>query len=148
MADVEQFCAACNHGLSWHFADVTGVVRCMVVAQKVSQTGIIGIPYSERCECRNHELQRRMILEVKPAEIDAKFREVIAKAMAGAVRKHPLLPGTPICEDLRAKDQTPCTHPAKWITPNIPKRGVKGGRKVCGFHRGRYETFIHRCERI
>ena len=44
-------CPGCGHTMSMHFRDVRGVARCLVVDHGVSTSGIIGEPWSCRCDC-------------------------------------------------------------------------------------------------
>lgn len=52
-----------------------------------------------------------------------------------------------MCEDVRRKDLTRCTMPAKWLTPAIRKWST-GGKKVCGVHKHRHETALHKCVKL
>ena len=51
-----EVCPACNHGVSWHFNDVTGVARCLVVHRGETTSGIIGLPWERRCPCANFQV--------------------------------------------------------------------------------------------
>jgi hypothetical protein len=50
------------------------------------------------------------------------------------------------CQSILRMTLAACGKPAKWITPNNGHHA--GGWKVCGYHRARYETAIHKCEAI
>lgn len=142
-------CSACDHPLSWHFRDVTGTVRCMMIAHSVSDKGILGIPFQERCSCANYEKQASLPLP-PPPPLPEGFKKVVREAFASAevqkIFKRSKKP--PVCEDLRASDHKRCTLLAKWITPKIRSKIQPGGMKVCGKHKHRYETFYQKCEPI
>lgn len=55
MNQIVEVCTGCGHSLSWHFNDVTGVARCLVVSHHVSTKGILGIPWEEHCPCANFQ---------------------------------------------------------------------------------------------
>jgi hypothetical protein len=51
MAD--QVCAACEHSLEAHFRSEAGVVRCLVSHSGETTSGVIGLAYTTRCDCRD-----------------------------------------------------------------------------------------------
>lgn len=79
MSDV---CAGCDHSLSRHFVDVTGVVRCLVTESGHSTSGVIGLPWSVACDCadyRSKQANYRRAVEAKErAEHDAVMAEFAA----------------------------------------------------------------------
>jgi len=39
-----------------------------------------------------------------------------------------------------------CRNKAKWLTPKT--KYAEGGRRVCGLHKARHETFFARCQEL
>jgi len=51
----DEECPGCGHSIDdCHFTNVRGVVRCTNVDSGTSSRGVIGIPYSHRCDCKNY----------------------------------------------------------------------------------------------
>ena len=78
----EASCEGCGHALSWHFRDVTGVVRCTVVHSGVSDRGVIGLPWSQRCGCTNYSLPKQPRPE--QPELPEAFKQIIREAVQEA----------------------------------------------------------------
>lgn len=53
----EEICAGCDHLIALHFKDIREVIRCTNVDSGTSSRGVIGIPYSQRCDCKNYVSQ-------------------------------------------------------------------------------------------
>lgn len=46
-----EVCVGCEHPIAKHFESVDGKVRCLVVEHGTSTRGVIGIPYTNDCDC-------------------------------------------------------------------------------------------------
>lgn len=77
-------CAACSHALSWHFMDVTGVVRCTVEYHGTSDRGVIGIPWHARCGCADYKVPQPPV--EKPQELPPAFKKIVQEALSDAQR--------------------------------------------------------------
>jgi hypothetical protein len=65
-----EVCAGCEHGIDLHYNDVRGVVRCLNVDSGTSSKGIIGLPYSVRCDCKDY--QSKTLTEKREARHDGR----------------------------------------------------------------------------
>lgn len=54
----ESFCTTCEHKLGDHFKAVDGTVRCLHVESGLSSRGILGEPFTTRCDCVNYVSRR------------------------------------------------------------------------------------------
>ena len=81
MMQVVEMCEGCGHTIGEHFNDVRGIARCLHVDSGVSDRGIIGIPWSSRCDCVNfHSAQTNMRREEearKEAERDRAMNAIL-----------------------------------------------------------------------
>jgi len=86
MADTEQEdkeeCPGCNHLWDIHFRNIKGIVRCTHIETGTSSRGVIGIPYSIRCDCRNGvsviATERRAKSETDITRFQKEFRKICA----------------------------------------------------------------------
>lgn len=51
----QDVCLACEHSMRSHFQSVTGEVVCLVSESGTSSSGVIGLPWTRRCDCVNYE---------------------------------------------------------------------------------------------
>lgn len=88
--DTSGTCPGCEHPLSQHFKDVTGVVRCLYSRHGLSDRGVIGIPWTEHCDCadyvsvqgdqrREQERLEREESEARTAAMVERIRQVVEK---------------------------------------------------------------------
>lgn len=61
-------CQGCDHRIGEHFQSVDGVVRCLHSESGHSTSGIIGMPWTSRCDCVNYK-----------SECTTRYREEKAK---------------------------------------------------------------------
>jgi hypothetical protein len=53
MSEPIKVCLGCDHPISRHVNNVSGVALCLVVDTGVSSKGVIGIPWEHPCDCEN-----------------------------------------------------------------------------------------------
>lgn len=49
-----EVCTACDHDIDLHYTSVRGVVVCRATQSGVSDHGIVGMPWTRSCDCRNY----------------------------------------------------------------------------------------------
>lgn len=72
MSEHIDICIACGHSLGDHVQSVDGKVRCWHVDSGISDSGILGMPWSQRCDCLDYKSE---IAEWRKAEEDRQRRE-------------------------------------------------------------------------
>jgi hypothetical protein len=71
----EDPCPGCEHLLSRHYFDVTGVARCLHTERGTSSSGIIGLPWEASCDCAGGISNMAEARERRRAEEDGKLQE-------------------------------------------------------------------------
>jgi hypothetical protein len=98
MSESTDVCPGCEHSLSRHFRDVTGVVRCLVTHSGVSDRGVIGIPWRTECDCAGGKSkstdERRTHEAREKAERDAWMEELAASIRADMEKHNPAVEPT------------------------------------------------------
>lgn len=76
----EQVCAGCGHPVGGlHFQDVTGAVRCLLRNERMSTSGIIGIPYTETCDCMDYQSAHAEYKRKVDEEDRARMKALVAQ---------------------------------------------------------------------
>lgn len=81
-ADYESPCSGCSHPVGQHVKSVDGKVRCFNVQTGVSTDGVLGMPWSERCDCVDYRSKSREWKEVENARIEKQLRETFERENA------------------------------------------------------------------
>lgn len=79
----ESFCSGCNHSLSRHYKDVTGVVRCLVLEVHISSGGLTGFLANYMCDCADGISESADKERQRKAEEKRKFDEAVNKITDG-----------------------------------------------------------------
>lgn len=70
---MSEVCSGCGHTLSKHYEAVDGSVYCLVSWSGVSDRGIIGVPWTRECDCKNYVSAQ---VESKKKEEDKRKKEM------------------------------------------------------------------------
>jgi hypothetical protein len=90
MSDEQKCCESCKHPLSEHFRDVTGTVRCLHSDSGYSTSGIIGVPWTMRCDCADMISARSVQREAEKQKERERFRKSVSDYVARKAQR-----GTP-----------------------------------------------------
>jgi hypothetical protein len=78
----ESHCAGCGHELARHYTALDGTARCLVVRSGHSSSGVIGIPWSQDCDCVNQRSESAIRVAERDAYEEAGQREWIDEIKA------------------------------------------------------------------
>ena len=92
----KEYCDACDHLIGQHFTNVRDDICCTAVEHGTSTTrGVIGLPYTKSCDCKNYKLPPRKVSrtgtvyddEIAIAIEDGKRLAAAVKRASGRKRK-------------------------------------------------------------
>lgn len=87
MAD-DAICPACEHSLGRHYRAADDTIRCLITESGTSTSGVIGLPWSRACDCRNGQSKHtdaRRSREAAKAREDTEYFESLRREISAHV---------------------------------------------------------------
>lgn len=69
-------CVGCDHPLRSHFRSLSDEVVCLVTTSGVSSSGVMGIPWTSRCDCVDFQSPKTQEMRAEKAREEARMEEV------------------------------------------------------------------------